>query len=189
MSDSLEVLNSLLNSRTPESEAAIISLSRYIASNSLSITSFEMYAKILHRNIPEAADILFAKREPFSFFSVLPVNRNLISFALSTLSEYKYPELYNPIIEACFGICMQCYQNATDGLNIYRISVTEIYHISKYLMKKDDKIESYILDLLESFSDLQQVADVSQISRKILNHSLDHSKSLSQIIPSVILSA
>jgi hypothetical protein len=180
-------IESILNSKSPEADAAIISFSKLLALDSLDSSTVKIFAKIMNRNLPDAADILFSKREPESFFSTVPLTDSLISFALSTLSDYQYSELYSPIVLSCLGILMIGYNNPVKGMSIYKLSVSEIYHISKYLQKKEQKIKILILDFLEKMALLGNSFEVSSTSGKILSHWFDNSKNLNQIIPYTIL--
>lgn len=187
MTNDFELVQPLLNSRGREAEEAIIAFSKHLSLQPLNASNVNIYCKILNRNLPEAADILFSRRKPPSFFSVIPLSHDLVSFGTGTLSEYKSSELYSPIAESCLGILVNCYKNHSNSMTIYPLSITEIYHIAKYLEKNEDFLEALILDLLESIGNWQSGMDISKMSHKIINNWFDSSKTLNQIIPSTIL--
>ena len=187
MYDSFKI-DEILSSNDREATEAIISFSRYLAGNPLNSSTVPLFTRILAKNIPQAADILFSERDPSSFFSAIPLSFELISFALSTLGEYRFSELHSPIVKACLGILSQSYKNSDYGNTIYKLSVTEIYHMAKYLQNEEEVTEILIIDLLENLSSDSVNPEISAISRKILTHWLDSSKRLNQIIPQNILS-
>ncbi|RDG28669.1 hypothetical protein DV872_25615 [Oceanispirochaeta sp. M1] len=86
------------------------------------------------------------------------------------------------------GIIVHNYSNPNNGISLYRLSVSNIYHIAKYLQKNQQSIELLILEFLEQVSLLDSRMEFTLISRKVLDNWLDNTKTLDQIIPSSILS-
>ncbi len=183
-----QIIDSMLSSDSPDAKAAIIAFAKHLSTFPLSAANVETFTKIINKNYSEAADIIFSTRTPDSFFSTLPQTAELIIFALSTLSNYRNSELYSPITQSCLGILVNNYRNPSKGQAIYSLKTSDIYHIAKYLQKKEKKIESLILDLLENIGSLpSSVGEISKVARNILTNWLDNSKRLDQIIPFTIL--
>ncbi len=186
--DNSQIIDSMLNSDSPDAKAAIIAFARHLSTFPLSTANMVTFTKIISKNYSEAADIFFTRRTPDSFFSTLPQTAELIIFALSTLSNYRYSELYSPITLSCLGILVNNYRNPSKDQNIYSLKTSDIYHIAKYLQKKEKNIESLILDLLENIGSLPSSAgEISKVARNILNNWFDNSKRLDQVIPFTIL--
>ncbi|RLD28764.1 MAG: hypothetical protein DRI73_11360 [Bacteroidetes bacterium] len=178
----------MLSSHTPEAESAVIAFAGYFSSHTLNSETSSIFQKIIKYNNPAAIDELLKNRTPESFFSTLEPSRSLILFALTTLSEYRFNELYKPAILVCLGILQNIYNNPEYGHKLYSLSIADIYHSAKYLKVENEKIEQLIISFLENLNNLSRMNNISTTSGNILDAHYDNSKKLESIIPLSILS-
>ncbi len=180
-------IESMLSSHTPDAEAAVSAFSVYFASNSLSYQNSHIFQKILKYNYPPAVDAVLKRRDPETFFSILKPSREQLVFAFSTLSEYRVGELYEPVILVCLGILQNAYKNPQYGESIYHLSVADIYHTAKYFKIENEKIESILINFLDSLNLLSGHKDILNLARNIMNAHYDNSKKIENILPPSIL--
>ena len=72
-------------------------------------------------------------------------------------------------------------------MSFYKMRISEIYHIAKYLLKEEEKIETLILDFLENIRNLYSERDIATMAGNIIDNWFDNNKRLGQIIPSTFL--
>ncbi|MDA3939364.1 MAG: hypothetical protein PF693_08655 [Spirochaetia bacterium] len=183
-----QLIESMLSSHTTEAEAAVLAFSRHFASYSLNSDTATVFQKIIKYNNPAAMDAIIKNRNPGSIFTTLTPSRSLILFAITTLTEYRFKELYEPGILACLGVLQNIYKNPGYGMNIYPLSVADLYHVAKYLKVENEEIELLIISFLENLNMLSGNDNFSTISRNILDAHYDNSKKVENVIPSSILS-
>lgn len=182
-----EMLNSILSSNTEESRGAVIAYARFLITERLSSSNAAIYLKILQKNIKEAANIIFENRTPELLFSNVKITRELIVSGIRILSEYKAKELYMPILLSLLGIFKNGYHNPSVGLSVYKLSVSDLHHIGKYLILNESRISEMIQDILEALANTGEDKTLSGCARGILNSILDNSKNLNDVIPGVLL--
>lgn len=183
-----QIIESMLSSHTPEAISAVIAFSKHFSSYSLNNENSSVFQKIINYNNSKAIDALLKNRNPDSFFTILEPSRALILFAFTTLSEYRFNELYEPAILVCLGILQNIYKNPEYGNKLYSLSIADIYHTAKYLKVENDKIEELIISFLENLNNLSRMNNISTISGNIIDAHYDNSKKLESIIPLSILS-
>lgn len=182
-----QFIESMLSSHSPEAEAAVIAFAKHFATYSISPENVHVFQKILEYNNSEAVDAILKHRDPRIFFSILEPNRNLVLFALSTLTMYRTGELYEPVVLACIGILQNIYKNPQYGISIYPLSVADIYHTAKYLKACSEDVETLIISFLENLNVLPGSNNMSNIAGNIIDSHYDNSKKIENIIPSSIL--
>ena len=132
-------------------------------------------------------DALLKNRTPDSFFSTVKLSKSLVQFSFTTLSEYRYHELYQPVILVCLGILYNAYKNPQSGMSLYSFSVSELYQAAKYLIVGNEEIESLLISFLENLAELSGGNQLSIVAGKIIDAHLDNSKKIDTIIPSSLL--
>lgn len=177
----LPYIESILSSHTPEAESAVIAFSKHFASYPLNEETAPVYGKILFYNNPKAIDALLKTRNPYSLFSKVPPSQSLLLFAFSTLRDFRYNELYEPVVLACLGIIQT-------GYKIYPPTVSDLYHTAKYLKITNSEIEIHLIDFLEDLCSLSKHKNITALARTIINAHYDSSKKIETIIPSSVLS-
>lgn len=182
-----EMLNSILSSNTEESREAVIAYTRFLITERLSSSNASIYLKILQKNIKESADIIFKNRTPELLFSSIKITRELITSGIRILSDYKAKELYMPILLSLLSILKKGYHNPSVGLSVYKLSVSDLHHIGKYLISNEPRISDMIQDILEALACTGEDKTLSICAKGILNSILDNSKKLSDVIPGVLL--
>ena len=182
-----QFIESMLSSHTPEAENAVIAFSKHFASYPLNHETAFVYQKLIYYNNSEIIDVIFKTRNPDSFFSILEPSRSLMVFAFSTLTDYRAGELYKPAILSCLGIIQNAYKNPGFGVEIYPLSVSDLYHTAKYLKMDNDEVETHIIDFFENLCSLSKYENITALARNIIDAHYDNSKKLESVIPLSIL--
>ena len=180
-------IESMLSSHTPDAEAAVVAFAWHFSSYPLTLENSHIFQKILEYNNPSAIDAILKRRSSESLFSILEPSRDLVLFAVSTLTMYRSDELYEPVVLACMGILQNTYRNPEYGISIYPLSVADVYHTAKYLKVNNEDIESLLINLLENLNMLSGLEDVSNLAGNIIDAHYDNNKKIEDIIPSSIL--
>ena len=182
-------IEDILSSNSQQSKEALISITKYLMTYHLDVSNCGLFQRILHKNIKEAADIIFRRRTPETFFSTLQPNRELITNAINTLVSYKTKELYPKIILTCLGVLENAYKQSKPGFKIYPLKTSDLQHIGKYLTLNDETISKMIIDILHDIWQSRDNKDkeVAVIAEKIIDIYQDNKKNLINIIPENLL--
>ena len=180
-------IESMLSSHTAEAEAAVVAFARHFSTYPLTSENSHVFQRILEYNNSSAIDAILKNRSSESFFSILKPSRDLIIFAVSTLTKYRSNELYEPVVLVCLGVLQSTYKNPEYGISIYPLSVADVYHTAKYLKVENEDIESLLISLLENFHMTSKLKDVSNLAGNIIDAHYDNNKKIEDIIPSSIL--
>ncbi len=182
---SLDFIQSILSSPTPENRDLIISLARYLNTIPLNAGNAAVFHKIVDTNMREVAEILFEKRRPEAFFATISPSREHILSSLKTLINYRPTELEKNILMACLGVIEKCYKTPSSGYSIYPLRIADIQHLSKYLIVDDIDVTILLTRILESICTAPQREHkvVSAEARKILDAFHDNHKNLTDVLP------
>ena len=178
----------IFSGKTDGSKDAVMSVARMLSTEHLDESNAYLYLKIIKFNSSEASDIIFSKRMPDSFFSVIEPFHDLVAACMDILVSYRPDELLIKNTYACMGVLQMTYKNARYGFKVYRFSVSDIQHIGKYFVLDDRKLNDIILDILNDiWSHNHDIfKDASLKAREIADVFLDGKKKLSDAIPDVI---
>lgn len=179
----------ILSSKSEENRDAVITISRFLIKESLTIDNAYYFFKILNLNIQEASDEIFKHKSPENFFTALKPFKELIQFSLKNLIEYKPKELYYKNILASFGVLQNAYKNADNGFKIYALTVSDIQHIGKYLILDNEKTSSIILELLDCIwrADTNKYKETTILAKEIVDAYYDNKKRILDVIPHNLL--
>ena len=180
-----ELLQSL---QTPDAKAAIEAFAGHFSSYPLTVDNAPIFQRILRYNYGKAVDRILKHKDPAGFFSSLTPSKDLIRFSISTLTDYRVGELYEPVALTCLGILQNAYANPAYGISIYALSNMDLYHTAKYLKSDNDEVNVMIIGFLENLCSLSDSEGIHTLSRKIIDALNDNRKKLEDVIPPAILS-
>jgi hypothetical protein len=182
-----DIMQRIIKSKDPSQKQAIISFTRYLKTYPLDQTTFPIFQEILKQNYDEISEILFENRTPETFFSTLPVSKEIIVTTLGILVTFK-PLVLNPkIVLACLGVIENAYKHAPSGFGKYSLTISDLQHIGKYLITKNEKIVEFVKNILEPVSSFSGNSEVSIFAQKIIDNYNDHKKRLENVIPETLL--
>lgn len=182
-----ELIRSMFSSRTPESEEAILSFARHLATYPVHPSNTHIYQKIIEYNLPEAIDAILKDRDPVTFFATVEPTKELVSFAFGALTAFAYNQFYESGVCICLGVLEHTYRNPRYGIDVHMPSVSDLYHTAKYLKTENETIESLVLDILRSISNLADKKHISIPAKNIVDAYYDETKTLEAVIPHTIL--
>jgi hypothetical protein len=182
-------LEKIFSGNTDESVESIIAITRLLSKEHLDRSNAYLFLKIIDLNINDASDVIFSNRSPETFFSSIIPFYELVNSCLLMMIRRRPAEFYFKNILSCFGILQMTYKNPKYGFNIYKLSITEIQHIGKYLILDDARLNDIIIDVLTDIwrQNGDRYKDVSIKAKDITDCFFDDKKRLSDVIPDVIL--
>ena len=186
---SAEMLDSMLRDNSQEAQSGIIAFAGYLTKVTINQTNYSLFIKILNRNIPEATEKLFSNRQALSFFCKFKATGDLIQQTLSLLIHHQPHTLLPNTILACLGVLDSQYHSDRSGFQLYQLSVSDLYHIGKYLIHTDKNIQNITLEIIENLRDSSYGTDpeLSVIIKKIIDHYYDQTKKIEDVIPANLL--
>jgi hypothetical protein len=183
------MIDTFLADRSPQAEENLISYAKLLLQEPLNSSTVPLYFKLFSCPYPSIAQVIFQKKKPESFFSILDPSRELIIASLEILTQFRCEELSPKILAACLGILESAYKNPHLGFSLYPIRIAELHHLGKYLLREDMASHDRILDLLDYLGSVPDRIHraIGEEARKIKDAYLDNKKILFQIIPKNLL--
>lgn len=183
------LLEEMLNSNLAQGDEEVISFANYLNGVGLSQKTLPIFFKLLEKNIPRSLEPLFRNRKASLFFSRIVPDQNSLNSALGILVSLNVRSADRRTLLSMMGLLIMGYKRGEDGLKIREISISELQHIGKYLIRDEVELIELIQDLLDSLSSVMspQYRDLSTMASKIKMAYLDHSKGLSSCIPPTLL--
>lgn len=190
------ILSAILSCRTPLQVESSIGFAFYLSHIGISRSNYRLFLKVIESNNKWVVDALIGNRDPKLLFSNIRPNRYLITRALQILSFWHPSQIYSKALLSLLGILEYSFYKPDDGYGIYALRITDLNNIGKYLDEEKDQedlINRLILEILDKITRLGEYQN--NLSKNIIaKHAfyiriafMDHTKSLLQVIPQVLL--
>ncbi|MBI9105239.1 MAG: hypothetical protein JEZ04_00755 [Spirochaetales bacterium] len=190
------IYDGILGTATPVQVGASMAFAKYIQHVGITTKNYTIFLKTLETNNKWIVDELVGRYDPRLLFTSIKANSRLIKYAFEQLSIWHPGQIYEKVLLAILGIIEYSYFKPDDGYNIYRLDIQDLHNLGKFLNEdrdQEDVINATILDCLDRIT-LIGSYDHDITKNNIANHSFnirdayfDHTKSLGDIIPRVLL--
>lgn len=148
--------------------------------------SSELYIMLLSIEDQRVSESLFSETSPEQLFSTSPVTSPLIRKMLDLLSSFHPQRSEATSVRAALAYLERALHHPSSRDHGTHLSAAELYHLFKFFIREDREIDEILLSLSRSLS-LSENRETAQLASRILDHHLDNSKKLSQIIPHTVL--
>ena len=190
------LLQGLMGVRTQEAVEAAMMYANYLNSIGITSSNYPVFLKVLGVRNHHVIDSLLGTRDPFLFMSSIQPNYFIVATCFSFLAKYHPAEIYSKTLGIILGVFQATYNNPLDGYNIYAPTIADVNSLGKHLIEEkgqDDLLNRSILDILDKLSELEgqnrdeEMEDLAVHAHNIRNNFFDSTKSLQQVIPTVLL--
>lgn len=194
--DSMAILNGIFGCSSPVQLESSIGFARYMSGVGITLTNYPIFLRLLQTNNRWIVDALIGRREPPLLFSTIRPNTFLVSKAFVLSSIWHPGQIYEKVLRAVMGIIENAFYDPDDGYRIYRLKVTDINSIGKFLDEgKDqfDDVNSLVLQVLDRITRMGSY-EVNQRKRTLAKHAFnirlayfDNRKRCLEVIPQVLM--
>jgi hypothetical protein len=190
------IIGGIFGYQTLEQVESGICFARYVCSVGITRSNYRVFLKLLETNNKWIIDALIGRREAALVFSTIKPNKFLIRKAFTILSFWHPAQIYEKLIQAVMGILQYAYHKADDGYRIYKLRITDLNNVGKFLDKsksQDDPKNRVILDALDKIchiGEYENSLEKSLISKQAFSIRFayfDNTKRLVDTIPGVLL--
>jgi len=192
----LSIFENIVLCNTDKAVDIVVTLARYMNATGINNENYIIYFLLLETNNGYVIENLIGEKNPFLLFSPIRPNWYMLRETFRILSQFKNEEINKKCLLALLGVIQNTYKEPKFGYSVYRLSVSDVYNIGKYLNKKKDQLEEVnrlILDILFDIY-LMGMETTSQTQKQIaLKANLirmaffDNRKRMSDVIPDVLL--
>ena len=197
LEENLNLISSALFScQTEEQVEVAISFARYLNDSGLTRTNYALFIRLLATNNYWVVDALIGKRQPRLLFASIPPSAYSIKKALQILSFFHPDIIYAKALEAALGIIEKAYHDPDDGYSIYKMKVSDLNTVGKYLDKDKNQFtepNALVLSILDRLSSIGEY-NKEHAKNVLAKHSygirfayFDNRKKLEDVIPQVLL--
>lgn len=190
------ILEGIFGCTTPVQLESSIAFARYLNHVGINASNYLLFLRFLQTNNKWVVDALIGTREPRLLFSGVRPNSVLVRKASMLLSFWHPGQIYAKVLQAVLGIIEYCYYNADDGYQIYKLRITDLNNIGKFLDEQRDQFDDnnrLLLDVLDrvtrigSFDDNPRKSVLAKHAFEIRIAYFDHHKKCADIIPQLLL--
>ncbi len=190
------IATGLFACQTEEQVDLAVSFARYLSSNGLTRSNYSLFLRLIASNNHWVVDSLIGERQARLMFASIPPSTSLIKDAFSVLSFFHSDIIYQKTLEAALGVIQMAYYDPDDGYNIYKLRISDINTLGKYLEKDKEQGQPINALVLEILDRLSGIGDYNKVPAKnvLARHSFyvriayfDHRKNLEDVIPQVLL--
>ena len=190
------ISTALFSCSTEEQVEVAVSFARFLNDAGLTRTNYPLFIRMLATNNFWVVDALIGKRLPKLLFASIPPSVYSIKKALQILSFFHPDIIYEKGLEAALGIIETAYYDPDDGYGIYKLKVSDLNTIGKYLDKDKNQFtepNALILSILDRMSAIGEY-NKEHAKNVLAKHSFgirfayfDNRKHLEDIIPQILL--
>lgn len=190
------VLNGLFGISTPYEVSSSMAFAHYLHHVGINARNYLLFLKLVEGNNKWVVDQLLGTKDPRLLFSSIRPTELLISRAFELLSFWHPGQIYQQVLLIILGIIENTFYKPDDGFRLYRVSITDLHNIGKFLeeeKEQSDPINEQILAILDRLTwlgeyerDLEKSV-ISKHAYNIRDSFFDTSKKLSDIIPRLLL--
>lgn len=192
----INIVESMIGSRTIEAVESCISYARFLRMSGLTNDNYPLFLKLLEVENHWVIDSLIGNKDPFLLLSPIQPNNYLLLTAFKLLTNWHPGGIYPKTLAIILGVLQAAYSSPKDGYKIYNASINDVNNIGKHLNKEtgqEDPNNRCILDILDRFGNLEGTStdpDIEQMSRQsnsIRTFYFDKRKKMEDVIPQVLL--
>ncbi len=190
------ILNGIFGTQTPIQVESSAAFAGYLSYVGIDRTNHLLFLRILETNNKWVVDALMGNRNPRLLFTVLKPNNYLVACAFKLLAFWHPGQIYSEVLLAVLGIVEYNFCKADDGYRIYKLEISDLSNLGKYLDESKDQLEPInetILEILDNITALGEYRSSMQKSA-LVKHAFniriayfDNTKSLMDNIPKVLL--
>ena len=181
---------------TKEGVDAALTIARFLNSEGVNSNNYLLYLYLLETNNSYVIDGLIGKRNAFQLFSSINPNWYMLKETFRILALFKRDEIYEKGLFSFFGIIQNAYKSSKFGFSLYKLSMSDVYNIGKYMEKKKDQKDATNRLLLNILFDIynvginsrnMEIKRVAIMANSIRMAFFDERKDMSDTIPDVLL--
>jgi len=190
------ILDGIFGCSTPLQIEASICFARYLSHVGINLANYPVFLRMLETNNKWVVDALIGKREPHLLFSSIRPNNYLVRKAFLLLSFWHPGEIYSKLLQAVMGIIECSFFDPDDGQRIYRLRVSDLNNIGKFLDESRDQFDdnnAVVLNVLDRITQLGKYED-NERKRTLAKHAFDirlayfdNRKKCADIIPQLLM--
>jgi cell shape-determining protein MreD len=194
----LSIFETILLCSTRNGVDAAVTIARFVSSLGVSEQTYLLFFLLLGTNNAYVVEALVGDRNPFLLFSTIKPNWYMLHVCFTLFYRHRRDELNDKCLLALLGVIQNTYKTSRFGYNVYRLTITDLYNVAKYLDKnkeQSDVVNRLILDIL---LDIYQIGinarseEKKQIALKangIRMAFFDDTKRMTDAIPEVLLTS
>jgi hypothetical protein len=169
------IVDGIFNCSTPRQVEASVCFARYLCHVGINGGNYLLFLRFLETNNKWVVDALVGEREPRLLFSGIRPNHLLVSKAFVLLSAWHPGEIYAKVLQAVLGIIEYCYHSPDDGYRIYRLRITDLNNVGKFLDETKDQFEPCNAQLLSLLDRITRIGAFEDNTRKsvLAKHAFD----------------
>lgn len=181
---------------TKEGVDAALTIARFLNSEGVNSNNYLLYLYLLETNNSYVIDGLIGKRNAFQLFSSINPNWYMLKETFRILALFKRDEIYEKGLFSFLGIIQNAYKSSKFGFSLYKLSMSDVYNIGKYMEKKKDQKDATNRLLLNILFDIynvginsrnMEIKRVAIMANSIRMAFFDERKDMSDTIPDVLL--
>ncbi|MBF9018994.1 MULTISPECIES: hypothetical protein [unclassified Oceanispirochaeta] len=190
------ILQGISGTITPEQVESSAMFAVYLQQVGITINNYHLFLKLLETNNQWIVDGLIGKKKPDLLFSSLKPNYYLLNKAFQFLTCWHPGQIYEKVLLAVLGIIQYGFHKPDDGYRIYKLEISDINNLGKFLNEEFDQFQEVnetileILDRLAGLGEFSNNSDKSILAKHSYNIRIsyfDNTKNLFNIIPKVLL--
>ncbi len=190
------IMDGIFGIQTPVQVELSISFARYMNHVGINKYNYLFFLHIIETNNKWVIDALFGNMDPRLLFTFIKTNAYLIRRAFQLLSYWHPEQIYPKVLLAVLGIIEYSYHKSDDGYRIYKLEITDLNNLGKFLNEDKDQYDEInapllnILDRITGLGEYQNDVRKSIIAKHAFHIRIaffDHKKSLLDTIPQVLL--
>jgi hypothetical protein len=190
------ILDGIFGTATPIQVGSSMAFAKYLSHVGITSRNYLLFLKIVETNNKWVVDELIADRDPRLLFSVIRPNTNLTRRAFELLSAWHPGQIYSKVLLTVLGIIEYTFHKPDDGFEIYRLELTDLQNLGKFLDEAEDQtnlINASVLEILDRITRLGEYEGsvpkntIARHAFNIRDSFFDHTKSLLDTIPEVLL--
>jgi len=190
------IINGIFGAQTQIQVESSAAFARYLSHVGISRSNYLLFMKILETNNKWIVDALVGNRDPRLLFTGIKPDKYLLTRVFQLLAFWHPGQIYTKVLLAVLGIVEYGFYKPDDGYRIYKLEIMDLSNLGKYLdedKEQQDPINETILEILDRITGLGTYYPhirKSVLAKQAFNIRIayfDHTKSLMDIIPKVLL--
>lgn len=190
------IIDAVFGCTTCRQLEASVCFARYLSHVGINANNYLLFLRFLETNNKWVVDALIGSREPRLLFSGIRPNTHLVRKAFELISAWHPGEIYDKVLQAVLGIVEYCFHSPDDGYQIYRLKITDLNNIGKFLDEGKDQFDDSNAVLLSVLDRITRMGAFGDSVRKsiLARHAFDiriayfdNRKQCLDIIPQLLL--
>ena len=190
------ILDGVFGTATPIQVGSSMAFAKYLSHVGITAKNYLLFLKVVETNNRWVVDELVGERDPRLFFSIVRPNTGFIRRAFELLSAWHPGQIYLKVLLTVLGIIEYSFHKPDDGFRIYRLSITDLHNLGKFLdpeLDQMDQTNAAVLAFLDRITQLGEYdgslekSTISKHAFNIRDAFFDNTKKLIDTIPAVLL--